>query len=807
LLLHEGVFTKSNIETPWGTIRTRDAAVWRFDPRTQRLQVLSHCSFANPWGHVFDDYGQSVLADASGGENFAFSQVIMPFDYPHKPRRSARLLHRGRPTAGCELIASRHFPDDVQETFTVNQSIGFHGTRWDRILPDGSAWRAVSMPQDLVSCSDTNFRPVAMEIGPDGAMYIADWCNPLIGHMQYNVRDPRRDHTHGRIWRVRHADRALLDPPQVATAAVPDLLALLRLPERNTRQHARRRLQRAAASELFPELARWMGRLEATDPLHDRLVLEALWLHQAHGRIDLGLLRRVVTLDEPRARAGALRVLRYWLQQGAVAREVALPMLEGGVRDDDMRVRLEAVVACGFVPSVAGASVAALAAELPMDDGLRIAVEETLAYLSKYGEPTSAIARRLRVERAPTDKLLEMELDDIVASVTLTRPDAPRERRDVALTHLAGDDASSRVQRLLQELTEARYPPRAREALAPMLLTMTKEDLGAAMPQLSRHAAEGRGEVRALAVAGVLLAEGDAAEWADDDPELMTDALSLLEPATAPTRVVSELRRSVTAGEVGPADAVTQIARHTGDRAALFEWLAGLVEPVEDEGLTELGDAHARAMAALRAMNGIKASEWPDGFESYRITPATPELLERGRRVYHDTIRGCARCHGPDGRGEEGFPPLDRSPYLLGAPARAAGIVVHGLVGRIQFPDGRSFESAMEPLGGMLNDEQIAAVLTYLRQSWGNFAPPVSTEYVARARALVPRTGMWNVNELSRTYPLYHDRLLPQAALAAATRPEPGMRLGTFLAALGMQAVPVVLLLVLITLALRLGRR
>ena len=336
---------------------------------------MSHCNFSNPWGHAFDDYGQSVLADASGGDNYSFSHVIMPYEYPNKPKRVGRFLNRGRPTAGCELIASRHFPDDVQDSFLVNQSIGFHGTRWSQTTAADSAWTAEAMPQDLLQSSDTNFRPVAMEIGPDGSLYIADWCNPLVGHMQYSVRDPRRDHTHGRIWRIRHTQRPLVTPPSIEGVSVVALLEQLRLPERNTRQLARRRLQTAPASTVFPELTKWMAELDHSDPLHDRLMLEVLWIHQAHGRVDLDLASEVATLSEPRARAGAIRVVRHWLQQRVIDADTALPLLQRAVDDQDMRVRLEGVLACGFYPGLAGASVAAVAAELEMDEGLRIALQ------------------------------------------------------------------------------------------------------------------------------------------------------------------------------------------------------------------------------------------------------------------------------------------------------------------------------------------------------------------------------------------------------------------------------------------------
>ena len=102
------------------------------------------------------------------------------------------MLKRGRPMAGNVILSSRHFPDDVQGTHLNNQSIGFHGTRWDRLIEDGSGWKTEALP-DMIQSTDFSFRPVASAIGPDGALYILDFCNPRIGHMQFTHRDPNRE--------------------------------------------------------------------------------------------------------------------------------------------------------------------------------------------------------------------------------------------------------------------------------------------------------------------------------------------------------------------------------------------------------------------------------------------------------------------------------------------------------------------------------------------------------------------------------------------------------------------------------------
>lgn len=219
---NEGRFLHSQIETPYGPRRVRDGAVFRYKPSSQRLEVMSSYHYHNPWGHVFDRWGQSILADASDGANYYFAPLTNNFDYPRREKTRGEnkpiqpFAKRGRPTAGCEIIRSRHFPDEAQGLYLVNQCIGFHGTRWHRMIEEGSGLaQAPQMEQDLLHSSDTTFRPVGMEFGPDGALYILDFYNPIVGHMQYSIRDPRRDHAHagsgasrtqaGRSWSPRRS--------------------------------------------------------------------------------------------------------------------------------------------------------------------------------------------------------------------------------------------------------------------------------------------------------------------------------------------------------------------------------------------------------------------------------------------------------------------------------------------------------------------------------------------------------------------------------------------------------------------------
>lgn len=142
--------------------------------------------------------------------------------------------HKVRPTSGLEFVSSRHFPDETQGDLLINNNIGFLGMKQHQFSDEGTGY-ASSHRQDLVTGSDKNFRPVDMEFAPDGSLYLLDWHNVLIGHMQHNARDPLRDHAHGRVYRITYPARPLVTPAKVAEASITELLDNLKLPEYRTR--------------------------------------------------------------------------------------------------------------------------------------------------------------------------------------------------------------------------------------------------------------------------------------------------------------------------------------------------------------------------------------------------------------------------------------------------------------------------------------------------------------------------------------------------------------------------------------------
>src|SRR5205823_2373728 len=146
------------------------------------------------------------------------------------------------------------------------------------VAPDGAGYVA-RQQADLISSNHPAFRPVDVKMGPDGAIYIADWYNPIIQHGEVDFRDPRRDHTHGRIWRITARGRPLVPRPQLVGAKTLDLLEALKAPEAWTRNQARRVLKERG-KEVLPELAVWAAKLDAQKLAQAPHLLEALWLYQ-----------------------------------------------------------------------------------------------------------------------------------------------------------------------------------------------------------------------------------------------------------------------------------------------------------------------------------------------------------------------------------------------------------------------------------------------------------------------------------------------------------------------------------------------
>jgi putative heme-binding domain-containing protein len=395
LYLHEGTFHHSQVESPWGPTRLVNAGVFRWEPRSERFGVFVSYAFANPWGHAVDRWGQNFIADASGGANYWGTAFSGDVDYPAKHATMKQFLTKQwRPTAACELVSSRNFPDDVQGDYLLTNCIGFHGVLHYRMRDEASGFAADPV-EPLLRTTDQNVRLVDLEFGPDGALYLCDWFNPLVGHMQHSLRDPNRDHLHGRIWRVRCTKRPLVKPAAIAGQAVAALLDLLvSEPEERTRARVRSELWNRDTAEVLAAVDRWTAGLDPKAADHEHHLLEALWLHQAHDVVHEARLRAALRSPDFRARAAATRVLAAWRDRVSQP----LELLATQVADEHPRVRLEAVRALSFFHDEGALAVALRALLRPMDDYLHYTLDETINTLEgriRRRQPAASVAAPL----------------------------------------------------------------------------------------------------------------------------------------------------------------------------------------------------------------------------------------------------------------------------------------------------------------------------------------------------------------------------------------------------------------------------
>ncbi len=394
LYMHEGTFHHTSVETHSGPVRNAHGGVYRYDPTTQNFETFVTYNFANPWGHAFDSWGQNFVADASGGRNYfgtAFSGKAPPFTgqpdfgpfkYTYRSEMKQFIVKRVRPTAGCEFVSSRHFPPSAQGNFLLNNVIGFQGILQHRVKEEVSGFVGIEIEPILFS-SDRNFRPTDLQFGPDGALYVVDWFNPLVGHMQHNLRDPKRDTTHGRVWRITYPSRPLLEPAKIAGQPIGALLELLKTYEDRTRYRVRLELRERERDAVVAELEAWIGDLDPRNEGYEHHRLEALWVHQHHNAVNTRLLKQVLRSSDYRARAGATRVLAYWREQ--IEDALDLLLIQGG--DEHPRVRLEAVRASSFFETPRAVEVALEIMRHPMDDYLSYTLGETIQTLKPHWHP------------------------------------------------------------------------------------------------------------------------------------------------------------------------------------------------------------------------------------------------------------------------------------------------------------------------------------------------------------------------------------------------------------------------------------
>jgi putative heme-binding domain-containing protein len=417
LMFCQGLHAHARIETPHGIVGLDEAGLWRFRPREHRLDAFfgGAADPQNPWGWTFTKWGQPLIsAGNSGNMYYPVPEMIRGFQGGR--RETIWADGRGRKTSNPEIIESAHFPDEWQGALVTGGYI--NNAVWTlRISPDGAGFKIDENPAlpPLVQSAHGSFRPVDVKLGPDGALYICDWYNPIIGHYQASFRHPDRDKAHGRIWRVTYKGRPLLKPPAAlggkraaassggtdgAVPSIPDFTSvfeLLRSPDRYPREQAKLMLFGGDTASVTTALRRWYQQLDPNAPDREFALVQALGVFEAHETPEPPLIEKLSKAREPAARAAAAEAIARWYGRGidAVRNEPGLSQnpienLADLAHDPDPQVRLAAIVAAGNIPLAESMVLVLSAAQKPRDRFINTALIAATAALKPHWEPVLA---------------------------------------------------------------------------------------------------------------------------------------------------------------------------------------------------------------------------------------------------------------------------------------------------------------------------------------------------------------------------------------------------------------------------------
>ena len=390
LIFRESIFHHSQVETPYGPVRARESSFFRYTPATGRLLAFGSYMSTNPWGITFDDWGFHV------GSHPVFASAVHALNAPypdiHIPAGNYFPAYSG--TCGQEFLTSSHWPKELRDQkhfmrvrYKPTNEVELH--EWvehDTHFEE----KKVGI---VFQSTNLSFIPVDIQQGPDGAMYIADWYNPVKGHAQYSLRDTRRDKKSGRIWRITAKDQKLEAAPKITGARIPELLELLKSENYRTRYRAKVALRERKPEEVISGIKAAKLRLPSDKSDENLRSIELDWVLTSIGAwrnngllsdddargLKFGLVAFPLCDQDPKVRAAAIRHLRWTPQFNHVKLESSgRSSLQLAANDKSGLVRLEAAIAASYIGTQEALEAALDLLKRPMDPYLTYALRTSL---------------------------------------------------------------------------------------------------------------------------------------------------------------------------------------------------------------------------------------------------------------------------------------------------------------------------------------------------------------------------------------------------------------------------------------------
>ncbi len=331
--------------------------VWRYHPLSHRFELFCEGG-GNSWGLDFDRHGNLFYSTNVGGfvmlhgvqggyywKQFGKHGALHnPFAFGYFDHVPHRNFQGGHVTVGGIIYQGDSFPERFRGKYIAADLLGHH-LYWHNVTPDGSSFRS-SHGGALLVANDTAFAPSDVTVGPDGAVYVADWHDKRTAHPD---PDAAWDRTKGRIYRIAARGTKPVKIPDFAKLTSAQLVKLLA----NPNDWLVRKARRVLADRRDPEVI-FPLRTLIVETKNDGLALQALWALYVSGGFDEDFARRLLDHRNPDVRRWTVRLLG---DENHVSAAVARRLVELAGSEPDVSVRSQ--LAC-------------TARRLPARDGLPI---------------------------------------------------------------------------------------------------------------------------------------------------------------------------------------------------------------------------------------------------------------------------------------------------------------------------------------------------------------------------------------------------------------------------------------------------
>ena len=347
-----GFANDSEIKSPDGTVlKLNSGNTYRYLPDGKGLQSYTRGQ-VNPFGMTVDEWGNFYTADCHSKPIYQLlpGAIYPSFAKPHDGMGFGpdmiKHTHHSTGICGIAILNDESFPPEHRGSVVIGNVVTSK-VNHDVIDRKGATPNAVEQP-DFITSKDLWFRPVDIKLGPDGALYILDFYNKIIGHYEVPLTHPGRDRHRGRVWKVFYAGKdGRKTPPSLPNfqeMAIPELVDALSSSNLTKRIMAGHMLVRHGGESVGMALRKVASRATAKNEVQ---CIHANWALLRLGALDKNSMAELSKDSSALVRAHAAKMIAASNSMDESASKILGELL----KDENSRVRHAAIQSIGRLPS------------------------------------------------------------------------------------------------------------------------------------------------------------------------------------------------------------------------------------------------------------------------------------------------------------------------------------------------------------------------------------------------------------------------------------------------------------------------